>query len=234
MQIKKLRKEKPDEVSEGLYALSVGPDLRVKFCRSCIVNGVRYRTVDREKNLRTQNSGVMVEVEGSHDDKPIEFYGVLKEVIELQYNSNLNIRRSVVLFQCDWYNLHGKTVGLRDDGHFKSVNIQSFWYKSEPFILATQPIKIFYLQDTSLGKSWRIVQKFEHRGMYNVPEYDVHQDDYCSDSEHTMQEGEVIEVMPHVQNGEETIIEANLEELIKNKKQVDMDEFEDDEDDTLH
>jgi len=112
---------------------------------------------------------------------------VLKEVIELQYPSNYQVRRTVVLFRCDWYNQVGKTVGLRDDKHFKSINVQSFWYKTDPFILADQAKKIFYLQDTTPQcKDWRVVQKFEHRNIYDVAEteegsHDVHQDDYCSE-----------------------------------------------------
>jgi hypothetical protein len=113
--------ENPDSVSEGLWALSCKPDLRVKTCAACIVNGVRYSTVDREKYLRTQNSGVVTL--GSHDEKEIDFYGVLKEVIELKYNSNLQKIRRVYLFRCDWYNQVGKTRGIRDDGHFKSINV---------------------------------------------------------------------------------------------------------------
>jgi len=105
---------------------------------------------------------------------------------------DVDVRRSVVLFRCDWYNQVGKTRGVRDDGHFKSINIESFWYKSDSFILATQSKKIFYLPDIALGKDWRIVQKFEHRAMYNVSEKDdhcafVHQDDSCSDTEHDVQ-----------------------------------------------
>jgi hypothetical protein len=39
--------------------------------------------VDHEKFMQSQNSGVMTE--GTHHMKPIDFYGVLKEVIELLY-----------------------------------------------------------------------------------------------------------------------------------------------------
>ena len=233
MQIVELRKEKPTEVTEGLHALACGPDLRVKSCAACIVNGVRYSSVDREKNLQTQNSGVMTD--GTHGGKSVEFYGVLREVIELQYNSNLKARRTVVLFRCDWYNQVGKTVGIRDDGHFKSINIQSFWSKDDPFIFATQSRKIFYLQDTSLGKAWRVVQKFEHRDMYKVAEKDheVHQDDHCSDTEHDVHEGDGDQVTHHVDDREATVIEANLADLIRSKREVDMLEDSDDEDDTI-
>lgn len=59
-------------------------------------------------------------------------------------------------------------MGIREDAHFKSINIRSFWFKSDPFIFATQARKIFYLQDNRHGKDWRVVQKFEYRGMYNI------------------------------------------------------------------
>jgi len=209
-----------------LFALSCGPDLRVKYSTACSVNGVRYSTAEREKNLKTQNSGVLTE--GTHKGETIEFYGLLRQVIELQYNSNLQFRRSVVLFRCDWYNQEGKTVGLRYDGHFKSININSVWYKADPFILATQSRKIFYLQDNLMGKDWRVVQKFEHRDMYNVAERDVdavvHQDDYCSDTERAVHEGADDDDMNQEQlvEDEDLVIEGNLTELISNRKQGNM------------
>jgi hypothetical protein len=62
----------------------------------------------------------------------------------------------------------------------------------------------FYIQDTSLGKDWRVVQKFEHRNIYDVAEkdegsHDVHQDDYHSDTEHVVQEGGVDVPLPNIQ-----------------------------------
>jgi hypothetical protein len=204
--------------------------------------------VDREKFLLTQNSGVMTE--GSHNGKDIDFYGVLKEVIELEYNSNLQVRRTVVLFRCDWFNQEGKTRVPRDDRHFKAINVQSLWYKTDPFILATQSKKIFYLQDTSLGKDWRVVQKFEHRNIYDVAEkdevsHDVHQDDYCSDTEHVVQAeadtkhvvqaGADNEVRHNIQGGEASIIKENLQDLIRSKKQpiIHEDSEDEEEDDTV-
>jgi hypothetical protein len=112
--------------------------------------------------------------------------------------------------------------------------VQSLWYKTDPFILATQSKKIFYLQDTSFGKDWRVVQKFEHRNIYNVSEKDeasheVHQDDYGSDTEHVVQAGAEHEVTQNIQDGEVTIIEGNLEHLIKSKKQPIVHEVSEDE-----
>ena len=88
-----------EDVSGDLYALSCQPDLRVRIFSACIVGGVRFHTIEREKNRRTQNSGVMVD--GTHNGEDIEFYGCLKEIIQLQYNVDSSGYRSVVLFRCD-------------------------------------------------------------------------------------------------------------------------------------
>ena len=143
MQIEELCREKPTEISEGLYALSCGPDTRVRVCAACSINGVKYGTVDREKSLRTQNSGVMTAV--THGGQSVEFYGVLREVIQLMYNSSVQSHRTVVVLRYDLYNLDGttKSTGIDNDRHYRSINIKSFWYKDDPFILVTQARKIF-------------------------------------------------------------------------------------------
>ena len=97
----RLRDEVGEEVDEDLFVLACGPDRRVQKFSSCIVNGIRFSTVDCDSNKRTQNSGVMTE--GEHDRKLINFYGTLKEIIQLDYNSNDNLDgKSVILFKCDW------------------------------------------------------------------------------------------------------------------------------------
>jgi hypothetical protein len=83
----------------------------------------------------------------TNEGQSVEFYGVLREVIQLMYNSSVQSHRTVVVLRCDWYNLDDtmKSVGIDDDGHYRSINIKSFWYKDDPFILVTQARKIFYL-----------------------------------------------------------------------------------------
>ncbi|EAY85157.1 hypothetical protein OsI_06512 [Oryza sativa Indica Group] len=61
-----------EEVNEDLYALASEPHLRVHLFSGCLVNGVRYHTLDRERSRKTQNSGVMVE--GSHNGEDIDLY----------------------------------------------------------------------------------------------------------------------------------------------------------------
>jgi hypothetical protein len=63
------------EVDDDLFSLACGPDFRVRKYSSCIVNGVHFNTVDRDKN-RTHNSGVMTK--STHKNSLTDFYGILK------------------------------------------------------------------------------------------------------------------------------------------------------------
>jgi hypothetical protein len=160
-----------EEVDVDIFALSSGPDLRVRSYSSCVVNGVRFCTVERDKNKKTQNSGVACA--SSYRSEMIDYYGTLKEIIELEYNAKDDAtKRTVVVFRCDWYKLDGKHTAVRNDGFFKSINIGSLWYKKDCFILATQATQVFYLPDIKNGSNWRIVQTFKHRHLYNVSEID--------------------------------------------------------------
>jgi len=161
-----------EDVPAELHALSCQPDRRVKKFSGCVVDGVQYHTIDCEKNRRTQNSGVMAY--GSYNDNDIDFYGTLQEIIQLQYNADSSGHRSVIIFQCDWIDTESKKSRMKDDGFFKSIDHSNLWYKNDPFILATQSTMVFYLQDTRYGGSWRVVQKFVHRHLWNV-------DENCSD-----------------------------------------------------
>ena len=83
-QIMRLWNANKEEVDEDLFSLACGPDFRVKKYSSCIVNGVRFNTVDRDKNKKTQNSEVVAQ--SIHNGQPTDFFGVLKEIIKLEYN----------------------------------------------------------------------------------------------------------------------------------------------------
>jgi len=71
----------------------------------------------------------------------------------------------------------------------------------------------------------------------NEIEHQVHQDDHCSDNKHKVLEGDGDQVMHEASHdGEATIIEANLEDLLRDKMEAigilegseDEDEVEDD------
>ena len=87
-----------------------------------------------------------------------------------------------------------------------------------------------------MGKDWRVKQKFEHRDMYDMNEIElvVHQDDHCSDNENEVLLRDGDQVMHEASHdGEGTVIEANLEDLLRDKREaVGILEGSEDEDDT--
>ncbi|XP_035543533.1 uncharacterized protein LOC108995430 [Juglans regia] len=160
--IRELRAIRPGEITDDIYALACGPDPRVASYAGCIMNGVRFHTKERERRRRTQNSGVVVH--GEHRGSPVDFYGVLNDIIELQYMG----WRKVYLFSCAWYDVGDPRRGIRVRDHLTLVNTARQWYKDEPFALACQALQVFYLTDLTLGGSWQVVHKITNRNVYNI------------------------------------------------------------------
>jgi hypothetical protein len=75
-QIMRLSYTNEEEVDDDLFSLACGPDFRVRKYSSCIVNGVMFNTVDRDKNKETQNSGVMSQC--THNGQVTDFLWNLK------------------------------------------------------------------------------------------------------------------------------------------------------------
>lgn len=228
------------EIDDDLFALSREPDMRVRIFSACLVNGVRYHTVDREKNRRTQNSGILTD--GTHNGESIDFYGCLKNIIELKYFSESSDHRTVVLFRCDWFDTHGKKFKTKDDGIFRSINHGSLWYKDDPFILATMAAKVFYLEDNKYRDKWRVVQKFAHRHLWNVDEIDKddipnavllsYQDDECVVVQVALNEGNVENEQPPDENYD--IVDADVVDDLRRQREeeVEQDESNGEEDGT--
>ncbi|KAK9209344.1 hypothetical protein WN944_001710 [Citrus x changshan-huyou] len=141
-----------------------GLDVRVFSYFGCIVNGVRFLVTSRDEHRTTQNNGVMVL--GEHDNEEIDFYGALSNVIELIYP--LGCR--VVLFKCDWFDTNLKKKRINRDFHLTSINITRTWYKEYPFVLAIQAQQVSYTNDPKLGVGWKVVEKVQHRGLWDVQE----------------------------------------------------------------
>ena len=46
------------------------------------------------------------------------------------------------------------------------------WYKNDHFILATQVKQVFYLEDPSRNKNWKVVEEVNHRKIWDHPNID--------------------------------------------------------------
>jgi len=82
-----------------MHALSQGPSHRARVFNRCFINVFLFRTAHIEKNLITQNSGVVVN--GDPNTGNIDWYGVVKKIYALDFPT----QKEVILFQCDWHDV---------------------------------------------------------------------------------------------------------------------------------
>ena len=153
---------------EDLLSLARGPTQYVTSFSGYIVNGYRFHTEEREKNFITQNSGVVVIGNTGQGDENIDYYGVLTDVLQLQYLGG----KRVVLFRCKWFDVYDKIRGIKmDEYHFVSINCKRQLNTNEPFILASQANQAFYAID-NVNKGWHVVLKSQPHSSYEMPSSD--------------------------------------------------------------
>lgn len=166
----------PQSFSTEIRLLSRGPSKSVSQYSGCLVSVYRLHTQSREMNKKSQNSGVVVK--GSHGENMIDFYGILQEVLELEY---LGENKRVLVFKCDWFRVDDQN-GLRIDKESKvtSINASRRWYQDQPYILASQAKQVFYAPDIKFGKGWLVVDSNAPRALFDVPLPD---EEVCQDQE---------------------------------------------------
>jgi hypothetical protein len=134
------------------------------------INNWLFRTVNIEKTLVTQNSGVLNKGEA----KGTNWYGVIKRMISLEFSG----QKEVILFQYDWFDVPLDTSTNRGKGYSKD----KFWvididttrhrFRNEPYILATQAELVFYVNLVNkLG--WSSVISMKPRDLFAMPELDL-------------------------------------------------------------
>ncbi|KAL6129288.1 hypothetical protein ACLB2K_072640 [Fragaria x ananassa] len=164
----------PDSnVHEDLYALSRGPDPWCRKHKSFVINGVRFRIHRIDKNKKNQNSGVFVRSTrisylSRHDNNPndgmLHYYGILKDIIELDYQND----RKIVLFDCDWVNSEGNSPGLKIDQYgCVLVNFTKLLPGGDSLILTSQAEQVFYVQDP-IESDWHVATRTKPRDQYDL------------------------------------------------------------------
>ncbi|XP_038705330.1 uncharacterized protein LOC120001133 [Tripterygium wilfordii] len=166
--VTQLRKENDERAHDQLFSLARGPDRRVTFYKGYITKGFRFHTKERELSLKTQNSGVIVK--GDELTGSVDYYGVIKDIIELEYFGE----NRVVLYRCDWFDVppqgRNQTRGYnKDDFGFITLDMTRICYQNEPFVLASQADQVYYVKGIK-NSSWHTVVKVKPRNLYDVPE----------------------------------------------------------------
>jgi hypothetical protein len=91
-------------ITTKVRALAAKPNRCGVTYSGYIINGFRFHTLSREAARFTQNSGVVNIAEDG-----VNYFGRLSNIVELSYTNY-----KVVLFKCEWYDVHHK-AGLQQD-----------------------------------------------------------------------------------------------------------------------
>ncbi|XP_020080846.1 uncharacterized protein LOC109704510 isoform X2 [Ananas comosus] len=161
---KQVMKADDSAISEKVATLGRGPNKVAKRFSGFIINGFRYHTISREENMLTQNSGVVntSEIDG------VNYYGRLRDIIELNYYGSFK----VVLFKCDWVDVHHSSGIKQDEFGFTSVNFSRLIHTGEklehdPYVFSSQVEQVFYVQDPH-HQNWFSVVKFKPRDFFDM------------------------------------------------------------------
>ncbi|WVZ13964.1 hypothetical protein V8G54_011530 [Vigna mungo] len=139
--------------SQHLRHLSLAPLRCVKEWHTYFVNGYKFHTHAWSQGKRTINSGVHVIglTEGGEDD----FYGVIKHIYELEYNTS-TIEKKIVLFYCDWF-----------DPSRTGTRVDSKYVLFDPFIIAHNVEQVYYVPypaPRTDKRGWCVAIKTKPRG----------------------------------------------------------------------
>lgn len=117
--------------------------------------------------------------------KNITFYGVLREVIILDYHSF-----KVLLFRCDWVGSGKNDIRVEDGLTLVNVNNNRGTHTPDPFILAKQAIQVFYSRKCN-KESWSVVLRTPPRWFLDVDNSDV--DVYSAQIDASILDGNLID-----------------------------------------
>ncbi|GKV17185.1 hypothetical protein SLEP1_g27721 [Rubroshorea leprosula] len=98
---------------------------------------------------------------------------MLQEIIQIEYYGSIH-RQTVVLFNCDWYEIP-PAQGVQVDQKHRLVDINPRRYlrSYEPFILASQARQVYYTPYPSINherRGWIAALKIKARSIIKAPE----------------------------------------------------------------
>ena len=100
---------------------------------------------------------------------------------------------------------NGQRRTIRTDAHYTSIDVTSQLYQNDHFILPSLAKQVFYLQDTKLGESWKIMQCIQHKRVFDVPEVRGEESNDNTKNSDAFQQETIVDVVPI--NVEDNIIE---------------------------
>ncbi|BAF17164.2 Os05g0342600 [Oryza sativa Japonica Group] len=91
----------------------------------------------------------------------------LSDIVELSYRNY-----KVVLFRCDWYDVHHRAGMKNDEFRFSLVNFSRKIHTGEkldddPFVFSSQVEQVFYSEDPKT-EGWHVVTRFRPRDLFDM------------------------------------------------------------------
>ncbi|GKV22333.1 hypothetical protein SLEP1_g32213 [Rubroshorea leprosula] len=130
------------------------------------VHSGRYEVDSRLLPLVT---GPVNNVRGTTFNDESNYYGSLKEIIELSYFDSY-VHQSVILFKCEWYDIN-KGIVVQPTSSIVDINPRFKLQTDEPFILASQAQQVFYARYPSQNpcrKGWFAACKIRARAIIDT------------------------------------------------------------------
>jgi len=220
-----------------LKDISWGHGLQVTTMSKYVVNGYKFHTEDCSKNKNSNNSGVWVQGGDGNQVGDIDYYGVVKEILQLEYTGWPY--KKLILFRCKWFDPN-PTRGTRVHNQYNiiEVNHTREYDRYDPFIIAHNVRQVYYAPyPLRRNKSdWWVVIKTKPVGRVEVENVldvayqndisNVHQivdDQLENDLEHPEC------ILEEVDINEVTIIENEDEESTDEAQTSEDEEFSDEE-----
>ncbi|KAM2684022.1 hypothetical protein EV1_045569 [Malus domestica] len=168
-------------ISEDLHWLANYPSRVVSRYKSHIVHGFRFRIKFVDDKHKNQNCGVFVPANVPGAIGQVNCYDRVVDMFEVKYCGPTEVGdrgRAVMLFKCEWVNSESPRGMKTDQYGFTMVNFNQLGFKEDPFILASQALQAFYVEDT-IEKDWHVVVRTQPRDLFDVLEDSDAIDDYA-------------------------------------------------------
>ncbi|XP_070660442.1 uncharacterized protein [Malus domestica] len=168
-------------ISQDLHWLANYPRRVVSRYKSHIVHGFRFHIKSMDDKHKNQNCGVFVPVNVPGAIGQVNCYGRVVDMFEVKYCGPTEAGdrgRAVMLFKCEWVNSESPRGMKTDQYGFTMVNFNQLGFKEDPFILASQALQAFYVDDT-IEKDWHVVVRTQPRDLFDVLEDSDAIDDYA-------------------------------------------------------
>ncbi|CAN6715805.1 unnamed protein product [Malus baccata var. baccata] len=168
-------------ISKDLHWLANYPSRVVSRYKSHIVHGFRFRIKSVDDKHKNQNCGVFVPANVLGAIGQVNCYGRVVDMFEVKYCGPTEAGdrgRVVMLFKCEWVNSESPRGMKTDQYGFTMVNFNQLGFKEDPFILASQALQAFYVEDT-IEKDWHVIVRTQPRDLFDVLEDSDAIDDYA-------------------------------------------------------